>query len=639
MTPGRAARGLRACVALLAAAALALGVLLLAARPARAAGAPPQIQLQLDTDVVGVGDIVHLVMQVQSSAAPPSDPQLGAAAAFVLRGQSASPSQTHISINGQRSDRWGLTVDFALQAQRVGTFHLAPTVVVDGSRFAPSSIAIRVVPAGQAPRQAPRGPQSPFGQFSPFDPWKGLIQGFDPPDLAPSQPQDVNTDPRLSLEAARGALYFLHATIDKTSAVVGEPIVFSVFEYIDQTATGIDVDESDVHDATAADFVKRPLLREDQDAQLAGFANVAGRVWQVKLVRRWALFPLRAGDLSIGPMSVTVVRPRGAAGKRTTETLVVHASEPPVAGRPPGYALGDVGRFTLSAQVTPRDAEQGGAVGVHVELAGTGNLPSALVPPAREGIEWLAPEVHEQVGAQPHEVFGGKRSFDYVVRLTRAGDLDLGELALPFWAPDTQRYEIARASLGVVHVKPSAVAMASAGPSEAQKLDGLPAPRTTLEGLPAARPHADDSRVFWLGAVGAWPMAFGAAVGGAAVARRVRRRWTARKTSPTADLRERVAAAIAACEGSDPRAVDAAIARALEAATVAHRKVGVRGALEREIVARLEGAGVSKDGASLVAELLRECEQARFSPETSDITAARERWARARGAIRGLERA
>jgi hypothetical protein len=618
-------------------AALLLGaVVLVCAPPARATGSP-QIQLQTDADTVGVGDILHLIMTVQSGEAAPSDPQLPSTPGLLLRGQNASPSQTHISINGNRTDRWGLTVDFALQAQRTGTFKLAPSIVVGDTRFSTSPVSVRVVPAGKAPpRQAPQ-PQSPFG-FSPFDPWKGLMQGVDPIEQEPPQPQPVNTDPRLALEAPRGALYFLHATVDKASVAVGEQVVFSVFEYLDVSAPGVDVDESDVHDATAADFVKHPLLREDQNAQLSGYASVGGRNWQVKLVRRWALFPLHAGDLVIGPMSVSVVRPRSAAGKRTTETLTVRVSEPPAAGRPAGYALGDVGHFSLTAQVTPREVEQGGAVGVHVELSGSGNVPSTLATPAREGVEWLTPEVHDQLGSTGQTAYGGKRSFDYVVRLLEAGDVALGDLSLPFWDPDQKRYDVARASLGVVHVRPSANgAAASTAAQDQQKLQGLPPPRDALEGTPAARAHLDDSRLFWLGGIGAWPVAFGLAAAGSAATRRLRLAWSQRSTSPAAELKERVAAAVAACGGTDARAVDAAIERALQAASVANAGVSIRGAVGNDVASRLEGAGVGKDTASLVAGLLRECEAARFSPDASDVRAARDRWDRARGAIRALE--
>jgi hypothetical protein len=288
--------------------------------------------------------------------------------------------------------------------------------------------------------------------------------------------------------------------------------------------------------------------------------------------------------------------------------------------------------------VNPRDVDQGGAVGVHVELSGTGNVPATIATPAREGVEWLTPEMHDQLGASGQSAFGGKRSFDYVVRVLKTGDVPLGDLSLPFWDPDQKRYDVARASLGVVHVKPSANgAAASSAEQEQQKLQGLPAPRDALEGTPSVRAHLDDSRAFWLGGIGAWPVALGLAAAGSAASRRLRLAWSSRKTSPAAELRERVAGAIAACGGNDARAADAAIERALQAASVAHAGVSIRGAVGGEVATRLEGVGVAKATAALVADLLRECEAARFSPDASDVTGARERWARARGAIRSLE--
>jgi hypothetical protein len=127
-------------------------------------------------------------------------------------------------------------------------------------------------------------------------------------------------------------------------------------------------------------------------------------------------------------------------------------------------------------------------------------------------------------------------------------------------------------------------------------------------------------------------------VAGRAAARRTQAAWRARRASPAAELKERVAAANAACGLSDGRIADAAIARALEAATVAHAGVSVRGAVGDEVVHRLERAGVRHEAAERFADLLRECEAARFAPEAADVVAARDRWVRAQGAIRRLER-
>jgi BatD DUF11 like domain len=611
----------------------------------------PQMQVQVEATTVGLGDTVRVQLGATSAETMPADAKLGALQGFVVREQSSFPSQTHMNINGQESDRYTLSVTWTLEARRVGAFRVGPpTVKVGGSRYPGSPVEITVVAAGQAPARRrpaqspfPPGMQSPF-TFSPFDPWKGFMQQFDQDDQRPAPEPSAPVDPRLSLGASRGAGYFLHATVDKTSAVVGEAVTFSVYEYIDLDSGRIEVDDQGVRDADAADFVKHPLLRDDQNTQLAGYATAGGRNWAVKLVRRWALFPLHVGDLSIGPMNVTLVRPAGAAGPRTSETLVVHVSEPPAAGRPPGYTLGDVGRFSLVAQVSPREVDQGGAIGVHVEVSGTGNVPNAIATPSRQGVEWLTPETRDELGPTGHDVFGGKRTLDFVVRLARAGAVDLGELALPFWNPDDRRYEVARAPLGVVHVTPSAAAAAAPTDPSGETLSALPPPRDTLAqprggaGSGSAR-HADDNPWFWMAGIGAWPLAFGAAVTGRAAGRRVLGAWRARRMSPAAELRERLAAATFACDKADARTADAAIARALEAATVAHAGVSVRGAVGGEVADRLERAGIGHDTATSVAQLLRECEAARFAPDTVDIGAARDRWQRARGAIRGLEAA
>ena len=609
------------------------------------AQSPPQIQVQPDRDVVGVGEVVHIEMNATTAEAMPTAPQLAPTPGFTLRGQNVSPSQTLISINGQRMDRYVLTVDWALQAQRIGTFSIGPaSVVVEGTRYTSPVIALKIVPAGQAPprrarpQKQPVFPQSPFG-FSPFDPWRGLLQGLDPNQepLSPKPQAPVAIDPALGLDAPRGAYYFLRSTIDKRAAVVGEPVIFSVYEYFDLGAN-VEVDGDDAHDASVADFVKHPLVREDQEATHVGYAMVGGRPWEVKLLRRWALFPLRSGDLPIGAMSLTLRQPHTpGAAKRATEEWRVRVTEPPLAGRPPGYVVGDVGRFSLTAQVSPRQVDSGGAVGVHVEVSGSGNVPAAVATPAREGVQWLTPEVHEQLGPIGQESFGGKRSFEFVVRMSRAGDVDLGDVVLPFWDPDQKRYAVARAALGAVHVTASPAGAAASADSAEETLPGLPAPQDKLEGLPAPRAHVDDSLVFWLAGVGAWPAVFGLAVAGRWAGRRSVGAWRNRRASPATELRARVAAARDACQRADARAADAATARALQAATLAHAGVSVRGAVGGEVVTRLERVGVDHEVATGVADVLRDCEAARFSPEASETSAARERWIRAQQAIRSLE--
>jgi hypothetical protein len=499
-------------------------------------------------------------------------------------------------------------------------------VTVDGKKFSTNKMHLTVVPAGQAPRRAP----DPFGNpFGGFDPFRGLLQPFGD---QPLQPEDVQTDPKLGLDSARGSVVFLHATIDKTQAVVGEQVTLSIYMYQDLSER--EVDPSDIHEATASDFVRHPLFEDDTNNRPVGNGLVAGRPWAVKLVRRVALFPLKTGDLEIGPMSLSLLRVRGDA-HRESETLHVHVTEPPVTGRPPGYRVGDVGNFALSAEISPRDVEREGAVGVTVELSGTGDLPSALVVPVRAGIEWLPPEVHEKMGAASGDRFGGKRTLSYVVRLHKEGDVDLGAFTLPFYNPDTRKYAVAQASLGVVHVKPGAAPVAAE--AAADPLQGIPPPRTARTGLPTAGRHVADSPLFWAG-LGVPPLGFVLASGLIGVLRAARQRRAEVKASPETELKERMQIAEKACKNGDAKAGYAAIARALESATIARAGVNVRDATSAQVARRLEEHGVPSEAASRFEELLKTCEAARFSPELSAGAPLAQEWQRAKDVISSLGR-
>ncbi len=591
-----------------------------------AAQSRPELTSRADADVVAVGDEFHLFLQAMAGDTLPTDPSPGSTKGFQVEGMSSGPSQSITIANGRVTQKSGLNVTWTLRAEKAGSYTLGPaSVMVGTTRYAAQPVRIHVVGAGQAPQ---RGGGNPF---APFDPFKGLFDTFGEPGISPQQ--DVPVDPRLGLDAPRAPYSFLHATIDKTSAVVGEQVTLSVFLYVDLGEREADI--TDVHEATADDFVKRPLFDDEGTAKSVGNALIGGRVWGVKLVRKSALFPLKTGDLDIGPMSLTLVRSRLQGDPhRLSEPLRVHVTEPPSDGRPPGYELGNVGDFSMTADVTPRDVEQDGAVGVTVDLTGTGNVPGAVTPPARAGIEWLPPEIHDKLGAAQGDKFGGKRTFSFVVRLRKPGDIDLGELSVPFWNPDTRTYAVAHAALGAVHVKPGA-----GRPAEEAQFDpfaNLPAPQLARMRAQASRAHLADTPVFWLG-LGVAPLAYVFAAGAWAAAASYRRKRGERKASPEAELKERMAAADDACRNGDPKLAYAAIVRALEGATIARRGVNVRDAQSGEVSRRLSQAGVSDDAARLFEELLRACEAARFSPEAGDGRSVPDRWAQAKRAIASLK--
>ncbi len=605
----------------------AFGVLVVT-RPA--AAAPPELRTQITADTIGVGEVIQLQLQAMSTGPErPADPRPGNINGFSLRGTSVSPSTQTIIINGVRTDKVGVTATWSLCADRPGTFTIGPpTVSVGGRRFSGQPAKIMVLPAGHAP------PRPQGGVVDPMDPWKGIF-GFDFGN-APDREEDprITTDPKLSLDAPRGATAFLHATIDRARVVVGEQVTLSVLLYVD--AMEREPDFTDVHEATAGDFLKRSLLDNDAQPRFLGAALVGGRLYNVKMIRKSALFPLKTGSLEIGPMTLSLARARGDA-KRESEPVRVDVTEPPVAGRPAGYIVGDVGHFEISTEVTPRDVERGGAVGVTIELGGTGNLPSQLPVPTRAGVEWLTPETHEKLGStRGTDRFGGKRTFSYVVRMQTAGDVDLGELQVPYWDPDARTYGVARGKLGVVHVKGTSAPSAADAPVEA--LPGLPEARPALAGGRPALRRFGDSWLYWAGLLVA-PLAYPFFAGARAASRRARARRAEKAGDPRTDMNARIAEAETHARGADAKALDLATARALEASTVACANVSLRAATGDAAAEELSKAGATEDDARSLAELYRTCQAARFSPEAVPIEDARARWKQARALIKALGKA
>ena len=270
----------------------------------------------------------------------------------------------------------------------------------------------------------------------------------------------VSDDPELAVDVAPDPNLFLRAVVNPPSAVVGEQVTLSVYLYIREgfrEPNGVDE-----HDGSAPDFLTHDLMNPSAPPN-PKHVLINGARWQVLTQGKRALFPLKAGDLPIGPTTMTLRLLRGAPIKRETQPLAVRVTEPPTAGRPVGYQVGDVGSYTMAASVEPRTAEVGGAVSVVATLTGVGNVPSALRVPMKSTMEWLEPQVRENIEVEAGKL-KGSRTFSYVVRPKTAGENQFGELTLPFWDPARRVYDVARAPLGKIRVSASQNASIAAEP-------------------------------------------------------------------------------------------------------------------------------------------------------------------------------
>lgn len=618
-------------------AALALALLfgLLITGSARA-DEPPEITARASADVVEVGEPfnVELKALVHNGDAGPSDPQIRAPASFDVDGPSIS-TQTIINGFGARADvRVGISATWQLAGRTVGKFTIpAPTVQWNGKRLTSSPIRIEVVPSTGRPRRRPSN--NPF--LLPGGPG-----GFPFPFPFPTDPQasddddDARSAPDLALPAAPDPLAFVRAVTDKTNAVVGEQVTLSFYIYVrTDVFARRDTTISAWHEAPLTDFLRVPLLKNPGTEQPVR-TTVGGQRFVAKLFDRVAIFPLRAGDLHTGSLRLTFSGSRvGRYGDREAADIVLHVTEPPRAGRPPGYALGDVGRMTLSASVQPRRIEQGGAVAVTLKVAGTGNLPQTLRIPERTGVEWLDPEKKEAIEPQ-NGVVQGSRTFGYVVRIGDSGAVDLGEVTLPYWDPSANRYQVARATLGTIEVTPTAVTpqTADAGapaPFQEPKADpfiGMPAPRSELGSYKPPRGRLIDGGALWL-LVAAPPLFVGVFSAGSSAVRRARKRRADAADSPAALAEKALREASAAEAQGDTKALAAAIDRAVHLAVEAACGLKSRGVLLADLPGEAAQRGLPEALGEEAAAVLEACEAIRFEP-TPDPARTRDLAARSR---------
>jgi hypothetical protein len=587
----------------------------------------PELSASLEPSDVEVGEPFNVVLSASADSSAPSvnDPRLA-----LPGGVRASPpsisTQTQISfVNGRLTRKSGISATWQVVASREGVYVIGPpTVSFNGQRVGANALRVTVHPAGSGVgRRRPNRTPSPFDPFGMFPRLPGMLE---PPTFGvPNEP----SDPALALDAAPDARVFLRSVVDQKAPVVGEQVTLTIYLYARNP-----VEPTESHEPSVADFFRRDLLGPNtQEKPQSVLIN--GVSWRAQAIYKSALFPLRAGDLEIGPLQGTFIG-AGAVGPmvRESQPIRLRVNEPPSHGRPVGYQIGDVGNYALSATVEPRTAEVGGAIAVTITLGGVGNVPTAVRVPANASVEWLDPQVRENIDVENGKV-RGSRTFAYVVRPKTAGTIELGAVTLPYWDPDRKLYDIARAALGKIVV---AADRAEAGKEPELPHDpwsALAAPRDQLGAFRRPREPLTDRPFYWFGLFGA-PLAVVASSLGARGARRARRFFSARRKGKERGISEALSQARAAGKSGDGAAFAAQLERALYLAVERATDVKARGVLRGELSPELERRGVPNDLAAEVSALLSSLEALRFAPDGA--AEQRDLGDRAVAAVRRLNR-
>jgi hypothetical protein len=586
-----------------------------------------EVQTQVSTRRVGVGESFYV--QVTALTDGPGsnvvgDVRLPLPAGMNAAQPTASPQSQVSIVNGQMSQRTGVTVTWTVSVTRPGTFRIGPpSFTFAGEHAQGQQIQIEVVTGSTSggPQGARRGLDpfdflDPFGHGnSPFPPGFNFNSPFDD-DSAEQQEQEPSYPEELRVDKAPDPIAFLRATLTPDHVFVGQQVTLRVYAYGGRGQFQL----LNPNEPSHADFL---TFDASPDQLKAYLVPVSGTRFIAAKLRELALFPLHAGTLRAGDMKMgfggrgyPANTPSGGLLRESNWAEVV-VNEPPMHNRPPGYKIGDVGDYKLSATVEPREIMAGEAVSVIATLSGVGNVPFKIQTPDQQGVEWLEPSTSEKI-EQPNGIVQGSRSFSYVVKISDPGKLDLGEVRLPYYDPKRHDYVIARAALGSINVKvnPNATA-AAVEPKPTDRLAGVLKPRATLGPYPSLRKPLADRVGFWAALLLA-PFGVVFAGGAVSVATRAREKLRVRGSSLGAQLDAALRDARTLAKRDAPGSVNA-VERAVFLAIELKLGLKARAILKTELASTLVARGLPGERAKALAAILEDCDALRFVGSASGV--------------------
>ncbi|MEM9861600.1 MAG: BatD family protein [Myxococcota bacterium] len=494
--------------------------------------------LQVDRTQLQTGEVVRLVARGQVDGASMDDFQLPDFDGFVVRSRSVQrPVQIQFGYGNQRMVQSSTTVHtYLLEAQRPGSFTLGPLTIKGGGQEAQSNtVQVQVGGAavvGAAPAVAASAPADPDGD------------GYEYNDRA-----------------------FLRTVVSDTEPYVGQKTEVQVLLYIAERGGDISL----VQDVEAEGFWiedlhtpgSRPPVRRQR---------IRGRSFQVHEIRRLALYPLRAGELTVGAAQVSIGPSRGLAslfggggGGPAFQPAGVPVTVTSRALPEPAPSPVIIGEGTLTASLDRTQVRTGDAITVSAVAAGSGRLSELrLTLTAQTGLRILEPQVTDGPD-------GRSRTFEWIVVAEAPGTYELEGLRFHTFDPVSARYTAVNApalrfeAAGNAQT-PTPVQPSTPSPSAERE---RPA-ELSLEGLRGSSELRREHRAlsstlpFWGGAA-APPLLFLLLVFG----RRLREREPSAAAQSRSQRKQRLQAALSAKQAGDARtfyaALDAALLEALDA--------------------------------------------------------------------------
>jgi len=587
---------------------------------------PREVELTANADASEVELDGTLTLQITATYLTKGDPgqlQLPAFAFFDLVNTSSSEQVSFQFMNGAPSFRRTVVTSLALTPKRAGEATIeAAKLEYNGRTYITPQIKVKVLPVGQqAPaakrNQQQRQPQSPFGAFN--DPQSGI----DPfGDVRPGQ-RDL----------------LLVAAVDNERPFVGQQVTYTLYLLARVNVGGIENRVYPKLDGFWTEEIEAPqqLVAEPR--------IIEGVPYHAYLLRKRALFPLRAGKSVIEPAEVGVLTgfgvlfPRGST-KRTSQSITLDV-QPLPPGKPPAFDPGNVGQWQLSATATPAEVSVGSPVTLRLVVTGRGNVRDLRMPKLANipGLRAYDATTNDKESIDKGQVIG-TRTIEQLLVPEQTGVIEIPVLSLDAFDPVLKQYRTLHTEMIELRVAVAAPGTAMAAPLAQNLLSGggvrpirLHLGAATLSAPPWSRP-------WFFPLLSLPPLGLLLAFGFSRAKRMLQtdpREKRVRLARSAAS--KRLLGAKALLAKGDAAAFYAEVARSLTGYLADKQGVAAAGLTRDELSAALVARGHTEDLSRKLGRVLDDCDRARFSPSAGDAPAREAMLGRAENILSELDRA
>jgi len=586
----------------------ALRLALLIALPALASAgwkgvSAGEVELSATADASEValdGTLTLRIAVTYASKADTGNLEVPTFADFDVVSRSQSEQVTFTLSNSTPSFRRTVITSLALTPRRAGDLTIEPVKLeFHGQRFQTEPIKVRVVPAGQALRRRPPGP-----------------------DRLGDDRMGDSLDPFADVHPGQRDL-ILRAVVDNERPFIGQQVTYSLYLLARTNVSSIEKLQIPRLDGFWSEDVEAPQQLVPEQRILDGVPYTA------YLLRRRALFPLRPGKAAIEPAEVQVLTGFGMlfsreSSRRSSQALQLEVHPLPPA-KPAGFDLGNVGQWTLSASADPSSVAVGQPITFRLVATGHGNVRDLRLPrlPVLSGVRAYDATVSDKETIERGQI-NGTRTVEQLLVPERTGAVEIPSLAMDIFDPVQKQYRTVRTDPIALRVDAGPVGQPAAEPISQNLLakGGIRPIRLHLGSVQRATPPWAQPW-FWP-ALGLPPFGLALLLGVARLRRMLqvdpgRKRIELARSAAAKRLRR----ARTLLQRGESVAFYAEIVRAVTGYLADKQGIAAAGLTRDELVSALLARGQPEEPVRRLVRILDDCDRARFAPG-SDESPARE---------------